>query len=66
MKILLNNKEVLLSQGNTLHELLLQENIPQLNVAIAVNNTLILRDKWATTMLSEGDNVVVITAAYGG
>ena len=66
MKILLNNKEVLLSQGNTLHELLLQENIPQLNVAIAVNNTLILRDKWASTMLSEGDNVVVITAAYGG
>lgn len=66
MKILLNNKEVSLPQGSTLHVLLLQENITLLNVAVAVNNTLVLRDKWATTMLNEGDNVVAITAAYGG
>ena len=66
MKILLNNKEISLSQGSTLHDLLLQENIALINVAIALNNTLILRDKWAVTTLNEGDNVVAITAAYGG
>ena len=66
MKILLNNKEISLSQGSTLQDLLLQENIALINVAIALNNTLVLRDKWAVTTLNEGDNVVAITAAYGG
>lgn len=66
MNILLNNKEVALSQEATLQQLIEQTNLPTQNIAIAVNNRLILRDKWASTILCEGDNVVAIAAAYGG
>ena len=66
MNILLNNKEVALSQDATLQQLIEQTNLPTQNIAIAVNNRLILRDMWASTILCEGDNVVAIAAAYGG
>lgn len=66
MNITLNNKEITLSDGTTLQELILEQNLPTQNIAVAVNNTLILHDKWCTTSLSEGDKVVAIVAAYGG
>lgn len=34
--------------------------------AIAVNGHLVLRTEWSSTLLHEGDQIVVITAAYGG
>jgi sulfur carrier protein len=34
--------------------------------AIAVNNKLVRRADWAQTMLADGDDVVIIKAAYGG
>jgi len=36
------------------------------NVAVALNNAIVSRDKWAETSLRDGDNVIIITAAYGG
>jgi sulfur carrier protein len=34
--------------------------------AIAVNNKLVRRADWAQTVLADGDDVVIIKAAYGG
>jgi sulfur carrier protein len=34
--------------------------------AIAVNNKLVRRADWARTVLADGDDVVIIKAAYGG
>ena len=58
MNITLNNKEITLPEGATLQQLIEEANLPTQNIAIAVNNTLILRDNC--------DNVVAIAAAYGG
>lgn len=35
-------------------------------IAVAVNNTLIPRNQWATRQLVENDEIVIIKAAYGG
>lgn len=66
MNITLNNKEITLPEGATLQQLIEEANLPTQNIAIAVNNTLILRDNWPQTILNNGDNVVAIAAAYGG
>ena len=66
MNITLNNKEITLTEGVTLLQLIQEANLPSQNIAIAVNNTLVLRDNWSQTTLNNGDNVVAIAAAYGG
>ena len=66
MNISLNNKEITLPEGATLLQLIEEANLPTQNIAIAVNNTLILRDNWPHMILNNGDNVVAIAAAYGG
>ena len=66
MTITLNNKLIELHKESTLHELIEQEKIPTQNVAIAVNNRLVMRSMWGNTILQDGDNIVAIVAAYGG
>lgn len=70
MKLLVNNKETLISEGSNVASLAESLGIP-LNgmvrgVAIAVNNVMIPRTSWNEQELKEGDNVVVIRAACGG
>ena len=40
--------------------------LPERGVAVAVNNTMISREKWENYSLSEGDNILIIKAACGG
>lgn len=35
-------------------------------VAIAINNRIVSRPKWQETVLKQDDEVVLISAAYGG
>lgn len=66
MNIILNNKEMQLPMAISVEELLLQENIPATGTAVAINGKVVRRDHWATHILNEGDNIILITAAYGG
>lgn len=66
MTVTLNNKLIELRKESTLHQLIEQEKIPTQNVAIAVNNRLVMRSMWGNTILQDGDNIVAIVAAYGG
>ena len=66
MTVTLNNKLIELRKESTLHQLIEQEKIPTQNVAIAVNNKLVMRCMWCNTILQDGDNIVAIVAAYGG
>lgn len=50
----------------TLEDLAFLKQIPRQGSAIAVNDTLIKHDKWGSILLKENDQVVVITAAFGG
>ena len=56
MKILVNNKETELTQGNPLAQ----------GVAIALNNRMIPRTQWAEQTVKDGDSLVIIKAACGG
>ena len=66
MKVLVNNKETELTQGNTIADLAQQLELPQQGVAIAVHNRMVPRAEWNEKTLQEGDNLVIIKAACGG
>lgn len=66
MKVFLNNKEICVGARVTVVELLAGQNLHTSNVAVAVNNKVLLRADWENVFLSEGDKVTVIAAAYGG
>ena len=66
MKITLNNRELAVVPGCTLLQLITAEGIPTTNVAIAINNRLVLFNQWQSTQLRAGDRIVVVAAAYGG
>lgn len=38
----------------------------QNGIAFAINNSVIPKTDWATTVLSETDNILIITATQGG
>lgn len=66
MKILVNNKETELIQGNTLADVARQLELPAQGVAIALNNRMIPRAQWAEQAVKDGDSLVIIKAACGG
>ena len=64
MNITLNDKTITLDNETSLQQLIEQELSTTPNIAVAINNSLIKRTMWSSTILQEGDNVVVIAAAY--
>ncbi|MDR1679174.1 MAG: sulfur carrier protein ThiS [Prevotellaceae bacterium] len=67
MKIIFNNREVVVATGLVLLELLEAESFTQKKgIAVAINNRVIPRVEWASFSLSENDKILVITATRGG
>lgn len=66
MKIIVNNKEVDLIQGNTIADLARQLELPLQGVAIALHNRMIPRAQWEEQVLQPGDSLVIIKAVCGG
>lgn len=66
MKIIVNNKEVELAQGNTIADLACQLDLPAQGVAIALHNRMVSRNQWEEQILQPGDSLVIIKAACGG
>ena len=68
MKIIVNNEAVEVSIDSTLAAVMDTLNIPTGcgGMAVAVNDEMVPRTSWADYKLSDGDNVLVIRAAYGG
>ena len=67
MKLLLNNTQIETHRDPITLSQLLADNYDSLRgMAVAVNNKLVSRDRWDNTYLSPDDDVVVITAAFGG
>ena len=67
MKIYVNQKEYLTdSEQLTVIRLLNEIQSPTAGVAVAVNNKVVRKVDWESTMLTEGDQITVITAVCGG
>lgn len=64
MTIYVNRTPVVTAVGS-IAELHAELGLQQM-VAIALNNKVVPRTEWATTPLTEGDNVVIIKMACGG
>ena len=66
MNIKVNGKNVEIKEGATVSEVLASRNITPAGIAVALANTVVPRDKYATTTLSEGQSLLIIKAFYGG
>lgn len=65
MNILINNQETHTVSVNV-QQLAVELSLPERGVALAINNRIVPRTSWEETPLSEGDNVTIIKAAFGG
>lgn len=66
MIVTLNDKQLVLQGGASLHDALVLAGIPAVGVATAVNDKVVPageRDQWK---LNEGDRILIIKAFYGG
>jgi sulfur carrier protein len=66
IKLLVNEKSIEISNDFNILQLLNQINSPQDGIAVAVNNTIILKNSWESKTLLENDNVLIIQATQGG
>ncbi len=66
MDIKVNNELVVVEDGTTISKLAEMRNLPSAGVAVAVNAQVVPRRDWAMKQLVSGDEVTIITAAYGG
>lgn len=65
MEILINNEKKQ-TEATNVSGLAAELQLPERGVAIAINNCIVTRDKWEATAISEGNNVTIIKAAFGG
>ena len=66
MKIKFNGEEKETTDGITVKEILEEQGIKGEGIAVAKNNELVFKTDWETTELKDGDDLLVINAAYGG
>lgn len=66
MKIIFNSKEIEIRDGITVEELKYQLNIRTKGIAVAVNGKIVVASRHSEFKLNEGDDVILIGAAYGG
>lgn len=67
MIIKLNNEPLNVpSDHMNVCELLEWRNIPNAGTAVAINNRLVPRGQWSSRYLCADDEIVVISAAFGG
>lgn len=65
MKVTVNGQDVNVSV-HTLANLMLEMNLPQQGVAIAVDGEIVPKGLWTTFELHEASKIEIVTAAAGG
>lgn len=64
MKIIVNNQPLDIAEGSSIADIL--DGKPSEGIATALNGIYVNREARQNTLLQEGDEVVIISAAYGG
>ena len=65
MKVNINNKETE-TQALNVKQLAEELNLPAKGVAIAISNSMVPRNDWEQTSITEGADIVIIKAFCGG
>lgn len=63
--IIINSKAVE-TNSSTLAEYLDSQQLPQMGVAVAVNNKMVARSQWDSITLTEGMSITILKAFCGG
>jgi sulfur carrier protein len=66
MEIKVNEQIHTVPQNATLLEVLDKLNIQQQGIAVALNQNIVSKQNWQSTVLKTNDNILVITATQGG
>ncbi|MDE6297011.1 MAG: sulfur carrier protein ThiS [Muribaculaceae bacterium] len=66
MNIQVNNKNYEFDEGLTLAKLLSFQNISNEGIAIALNKKVVRRENLDSTILHDGDSILIIKAVCGG
>jgi len=66
MKITLNNKSHEIEQNASLLQFIESLNISDDGMAVAINNTVVPKSKWSSTILEENAELIIIQAVSGG
>jgi len=66
LKVVVNNKEVEISDESTINDLISEMNMPDRGIAIAINNEVIPKENWAGFKLIKETRVTLIKATQGG
>jgi sulfur carrier protein len=65
-QVRVNGRERPLAPGTTLDGVVAEVTRAAKGVAVAVNEAVVPRGAWATTVLADGDRVEILTAVQGG
>lgn len=66
IRIVFNNKPTELESNTSLQEFVDKNGMIPTNIAIAVNNSVVPKEKWENTIINNGDTLLIIKAYYGG
>ena len=66
MKVFFNSEEINIPENSTVTMLKELKNAPKSGVAVAVNGKIVVGKDHDTFLLKENDDVILISAAYGG
>lgn len=66
VSICVNNSKKQVAKETTLATLMFKINPQATGLAVAVNNHVIPKKQWEETLLTENDNILIITATQGG
>lgn len=66
MEIRVNSRLRKLDCGMSVAELLRADGVPSAGTAVAVNGKIVRRTEWEARLVCEGDDIIIIQAAYGG
>ncbi len=67
MEVTLNSQIIAISSDDTLENILkTHQLLTKKGIAVAINSSVIPKNKWNETKLNTNDNIMVITATAGG
>lgn len=66
MYIKVNNKNQEISENTSIEQLVEQLKISTNGIAIAINNTVVKKSEWNSTIIKNNDDILIIKSTQGG
>ena len=66
MQIFINDTPTECTENITITQLLVQQEIQPVNIAVAMDDSVVSKANWNTTVLKDGSRIIIIKAVQGG